>query len=375
MQKLNSETQKIMFERFGRDSVIALATLENGMPSVRNVNAYYEDGAFYIITYALSNKMKQIEENPKVAIAGDWFTAHGTGTNLGYFYKEENLDIAEKLKKVFSAWIDNGHNNFDDENTCILCIKLIDGVLFSHGKRYDIDFTANRIPSYCGLDCEQCEHRKQFNCTGCIASDGQSFCFSKGDTKCEIAFCVKNKGIQFCGECGDFPCEILKQYSFDKEHGDDGIRIENCRTLKKELVADARAGIDPVSICGHHCDFCFLGEWCGSCRSTYNCCSYATLFEDKRCPNVVCSDQKRLDGCYACPELESCEKGFYGLKDQYAAKATALFIKKYGNAMYTETLKKAIEQGLKYADSLDAAGSAPAALELLEKYISPESLT
>ena len=35
---------------------------ENGMPCVRNVDAYYEDGAFYVITYALSNKMKQIEK-------------------------------------------------------------------------------------------------------------------------------------------------------------------------------------------------------------------------------------------------------------------------------------------------------------------------
>lgn len=55
--------------------------------------------------------------------------------------KSENKDIAEKLKKAFCAWIDNGHNDFDDENTCILCVKLTDGILFSHGARYDIDFT------------------------------------------------------------------------------------------------------------------------------------------------------------------------------------------------------------------------------------------
>lgn len=142
MEKLSLESQKIMIERFGKDNIIALATLENGIPSVRNVNAYYENGAFYVITYALSNKMTQIGKNPTVAIAGDWFTAHGKGINLGYFGKSENKDIAEKLKIAFAAWIDNGHNNFDDENTCILCIQLTDGVLFSHGTRYDIDFTA-----------------------------------------------------------------------------------------------------------------------------------------------------------------------------------------------------------------------------------------
>ena len=117
MIKLSEEAEKIMTERFGKDTVIALATVENKIPNVRYVNAYYENGAFYIITYALSNKMKHMEQNPVIAIAGEWFTAHGKGINLGWFGKEENHKIAKRLKKVFSEWIDNGHNNFDDENT------------------------------------------------------------------------------------------------------------------------------------------------------------------------------------------------------------------------------------------------------------------
>ena len=137
MRKLGSEAEKIMIERFGKDTVIALATVEHEVPYVRNVNAYYEDGSFYIITYALSNKIKQIEKNPNVAIAGDWFTAHGKGNNLGYFGKKENHIIAEKLKIAFAEWIDNGHNNFDDENTIILCVELTDGLLLSHGTRYE----------------------------------------------------------------------------------------------------------------------------------------------------------------------------------------------------------------------------------------------
>lgn len=137
MKKLSQEAEKIMIERFGRDAVIALATIENGVPYVRNVNAYYEDGAFYIITYALSNKMKHIKNNSAVAISGEWFTAHGKGINLGYFGKKENFMIAEKLKDVFAEWIDNGHNNFDDENTIILCVELTDGLILSHGTRYE----------------------------------------------------------------------------------------------------------------------------------------------------------------------------------------------------------------------------------------------
>ena len=137
MKKPCKEAEKIMIERFGKDSIIALATTDQGIPYVRNVNAYYEDGAFYIITHALSTKMRHIKTNPTVAIAGDWFTAHGTGINLGYFGKQENQTIAEKLKIAFAEWINNGHNNFEDENTIILCIELTDGLLFSHGTRYE----------------------------------------------------------------------------------------------------------------------------------------------------------------------------------------------------------------------------------------------
>ena len=136
MKKIDQEVEKIMSERFGKDTVLALATMEHEMPYVRYVNAYYENGAFYIITHALSGKMKQIENHPIVAIAGEWFTAHGKGVNLGYFGKKENDGIAKRLRGVFVEWIDNGHNDFNDENTIILCLKVTDGLLFSHGTKY-----------------------------------------------------------------------------------------------------------------------------------------------------------------------------------------------------------------------------------------------
>ena len=137
MEKTTKEIEKILVDRFDKDSIIALATTADGIPYVRSVDAYYADGAFYVLTYALSNKMKQIEGNSTVALAGDWFTGHGKAVNLGYFGKEENESIAKKMREVFAAWIDNGHNDFSDVNTCILKIELTDGVLFAQGKRYD----------------------------------------------------------------------------------------------------------------------------------------------------------------------------------------------------------------------------------------------
>lgn len=141
MERLTKESNAILQERFGKDSIIALATAVDNIPYVRSVDAFYEDGAFYVLTHGLSNKMKQIEQNPTVALSGEWFTAQGKGVNLGYFGKAENAPIAAKMRDIFSAWIDNGHNNFEDVNTCILCIELTSGVLFSNGTRYEIDFT------------------------------------------------------------------------------------------------------------------------------------------------------------------------------------------------------------------------------------------
>lgn len=137
MIKMSDAAQGIMAERFGRDSVIALATDEQGMPHVRFVNAYYETGAFYIITHAHSGKMRQIAVNPRVAIAGDWFTGQGTASDMGSFTSPQNCALAQKLRRAFAAWIDNGHNDFADPNTIILKVELTQGTLLSHGTRYE----------------------------------------------------------------------------------------------------------------------------------------------------------------------------------------------------------------------------------------------
>lgn len=141
MGKFPQRAREIMDERFGHDTVLALATVENGVPWVRSVNSYYEDGAFYVVTYARSNKMRQIKANPTVAVSGEWFTAHGVGENLGHILAEENWEIADKLRTVFAEWYDNGHTNEADPNTIILRIRLTDGILLYHGTRFDIDFS------------------------------------------------------------------------------------------------------------------------------------------------------------------------------------------------------------------------------------------
>jgi general stress protein 26 len=138
--KQTEQTRQIMSDRFGHNTVLSVATIDGERPSVRNVNAYYEDGSFYVITYALSGKIIQIAKNPNVAVCGEWFSANGIGENLGYVLDPANTDLLAKLKKAFAEWYDNGHTDESDPNTCILRIKLTDGVLLNRGTRYDLEF-------------------------------------------------------------------------------------------------------------------------------------------------------------------------------------------------------------------------------------------
>lgn len=129
-----------MNERFGHDTLISLATTNENTPFVRILNSYYENGAFYTITYALSNKMKQIEINPTVAICGEWFTANGVCENLGWIRDENNTELAEKLRNTFASWYSNGHIKESDLNTIIIKICLNEGILANSGIWYNIDF-------------------------------------------------------------------------------------------------------------------------------------------------------------------------------------------------------------------------------------------
>ena len=110
------------------------------------------------------------------------------------------------------------------------------------------------------------------------------------------------------------------------------MHIEAMLRIKDRLCKNARKDADPVAICGLSCNHCFLGAWCGGCRTEYNVCSFATCSEGRICPNVKCRNEKNIDACYECGELETCEKGFFVPSNDgaNAARAQCLYIRKYG---------------------------------------------
>ena len=136
-----NEALETMKTLYGKDTVMALATVHEGKASIRNINAYYKDSSFYITSYALSNKMKEIEQNPSAALCHGLFVAHGTGENLGNPLKKSNLALRDELKRVFCAFYDK-HVNEADKNTCILKITLTDAVVFHNNYKYRVDFAS-----------------------------------------------------------------------------------------------------------------------------------------------------------------------------------------------------------------------------------------
>ncbi|CCV64750.1 hypothetical protein BN85411730 [Alteracholeplasma palmae J233] len=148
---------EIITKRCGndRDNIISLATIhseKNGksIPAVRDVDAYYENGSFYIVTYAKSNKMLEIKENPNVAFSVNSRNISGkaVGTNLGWVLDPKNAELRTKLRRVFSKWYDEA-NNEADINFCYLEIKITYAVAVTgHGpttKKYHLDFLEKKI--------------------------------------------------------------------------------------------------------------------------------------------------------------------------------------------------------------------------------------
>lgn len=219
------------------------------------------------------------------------------------------------------------------------------------------------IDSYCGLSCAECTFRESTGCGGCIATGGKPF-----HGRCDVAECAVGRKRAFCGDCADFPCNTLKSYSYDETHGDNGARIENVRRQKAMRVAEAREGIDPVGVCGHHCDHCFQGEWCGGCRSNYDCCSFAGACEDGKCPNKACAAERKIDGCHACAELPECRKGYFSVEDGYTAKAASTFVRMYGKAAFSAALNGAAKDGRDDKTIMRGSGSFDNAMKMLESY-------
>jgi len=85
------------------------------------------------------------------------------------------------------------------------------------------------IESRCGLLCSECKFQEEAGCRGCVNIDKPFWTEFSGCANCSVKACCEGKSHEHCGECAEFPCGMLNEFAFDKEHGDNGRRIEQCR--------------------------------------------------------------------------------------------------------------------------------------------------
>ena len=132
----NKEAEQIMEERFGGDNEMALATCRGNVPSVRTVNATYWRGAFTSSPTACPEKWRKYGTTPRWPSLGSGSPA--TGRRRAWVVWQGGKQVPGRhLRQSFASWIDNGHNDFADENTIILQVRVTDAVLLSHGRRFE----------------------------------------------------------------------------------------------------------------------------------------------------------------------------------------------------------------------------------------------
>ena len=85
--------------------------------------------------------------------------------------------------------------------------------------------------SRCGLDCESCPNREEYGCAGC-----ENITYGYWGERCEIKECCEKKQLSCCGMCRNFPCALLLEFSYDKDTGDDGERLLNCKKRADEQL-------------------------------------------------------------------------------------------------------------------------------------------
>lgn len=130
---------KVMEELFAKDCIFAFATSKDNIPSARYLDTYYENEAFYIVTYTTLEKVKEIELNPHVALCHMGYRFTGIAKNIGHPLAPENQAIREKLIKEFEPWY-FAHNDEDHKEMCYIKVDLINGSLM-----FDTDPTVYKI--------------------------------------------------------------------------------------------------------------------------------------------------------------------------------------------------------------------------------------
>lgn len=138
---------EIMEQLFGKDFIFYLATSNTDIPSLRVVDTYFYNGAFWVVTYSESKKAVEIMNNPNIAICKDLYSFKGKAFNEGHPLDEKNKKIRAKLIEAFKPWYFQ-HNNENDKNMCFVKFAPESGFFYKDGTGYKADFKNKEVECF-----------------------------------------------------------------------------------------------------------------------------------------------------------------------------------------------------------------------------------
>lgn len=138
---------EVMKELFSKDLTYSFATVKDNVPSLRVIDAYYDNEAFWIVTYSQSRKVIEIENNPHAALCNNLYSFQGKAFNAGHPLNENNKEIREKIIKVFHSWYFD-HNDENDEHMCYVKFVPQRGFFYKNGTGYKPDFIHKKVEKF-----------------------------------------------------------------------------------------------------------------------------------------------------------------------------------------------------------------------------------
>ncbi|NTV78828.1 MAG: pyridoxamine 5'-phosphate oxidase family protein, partial [Clostridiales bacterium] len=91
------KSMDVMKALFEKDFQFALATCVDQIPSVRYVDTFYSEGAFYMVTYKTSQKVREIEKNKNISMCHKLIRFRGEAYDIGHPLDEKKASIRAKL--------------------------------------------------------------------------------------------------------------------------------------------------------------------------------------------------------------------------------------------------------------------------------------
>jgi hypothetical protein len=109
-----------------------------------------------------------------------------------------------------------------------------------------------------------------------------------------------------------------------------------------------------VAFCGLVCQRCFMAAQCAGCRSER--CSCPGPDRDGHCIHRKCCRERKLEGCWQCHDLGTCQAGLFAPSRSPKIKAFAQFIRDQGMRSFIAGVEAGRASGLRIEKGGDYDG-------------------